>query len=91
VSVLVDIPGCEEDDIRIRAENGTLTVLATRREEADEEATIYLQERPHKFERTVDLPAEADIEGASAEYETGVCTIELPKTEGQKRREIGFQ
>ena len=91
VTVLVDLPGCEEDDIRIRAENDQLTFLAERRHDVPADAAARQRERPTSFQRTVPIPTEADVEGADAEYDAGVCTVQFPKSARQRQREIGFQ
>lgn len=91
VTVLVDLPGCAEEDIRVRAENDQLTVVAERRDDLGAGATPLQRERPTSFQRTVAIPTGADVEGASARYDAGVCTVTFPKTERRQRREIGFQ
>lgn len=91
VTVLVDLPGCAEDDIHIRAENDQLSFVAERRDSVDEAATAVQRERPMAFQRSVAIPTDADVEGASAQYDAGVCTVRFPKTDRRRQREIGFQ
>lgn len=91
VVVLADLPGCEEDDIRIRAENDQLTFLAERRDDIADEATVIQQERPLTFQRVVAIPTDADVEGANAQYDAGVCVVTFPKSDRRRQREIGFQ
>ncbi len=91
VTVLVDLPGCAEEDIRIRAENDQLTFLGERRDDAVADATAHQRERPTSFRRTIPIPPDADVEGANAEYDAGVCTVTFPKSDRRRQREIGFQ
>lgn len=91
VTVLVDLPGCDEEDIRIRAENDQLSFVAKRQDDVEEAATALQRERPGTFRRTVAIPTDADVEGANARYDAGVCTVTFPKTDRRRQREIGFQ
>lgn len=93
--VYVDAPGYEKENIDIHADANTLAVSADRSsnpsfdEEEGERGLVV--ERPLKLERTIPLPVHIDPEEADASYDEGVCEITIPKEEGEKRREIGFQ
>lgn len=93
--VYVDAPGFEKDDINIHADANTLAVSADRSSnpsfDEDEGERGLVIERPMKLERTIPLPVHIDPEEASASYDDGVCKITIPKEEGEKRSEIGFQ
>lgn len=91
VTVIVDLPGCEEEDIRIRAENDQLSFVAERHDDVAEGATPLQRERVATFRRAVAIPTDADVEGANARYDAGVCTVTFPKTDRRRQREIGFQ
>lgn len=93
--VYVDTPGYEKDDINIHADANTLAVSADRSSkpsfDEDEGERGLVIERPMKLERTIPLPVHIDADEASASYDDGVCKITIPKEEGEKRSEIGFQ
>lgn len=91
VTVFVDLPGCEEDDITIQADDDALLLTAERLVEYDDESALFQRERPSRIRRAIQLPPGVDIERASATYENGVAKIVLPRSEDGQKREIGFQ
>lgn len=89
VLVIADVPGFEEEDITIQADESSLSLVAERSEDVDGEYQVIQSERPTRLERVVPLPPNGDIDGASATHDNGVCTVTIPKA-GTDRREIGF-
>lgn len=87
----VDLPGYDEENIRIQADGQNLMISAERRDEERGEGRTFAQERPQKLQRTIQLPARANVNEADATYENGVCKISLPKMEDEKQHEIAFQ
>lgn len=82
--VTVDLPGFEKTDVDIELREDTLTISAEHDEETKQEldSRYVRRERRHSsVSRTVTLPEPLDEETASATYEHGVLTIELPKTQ----------
>ena len=89
--VSCDLPGCKEEQIDVRLEDGVLTLVAERPEAATEGAAgvHHLAERRYgRFERTFKLPANVDGEKVSARYQDGVLWVTLPKREDAKPRKI---
>ena len=90
--IKVDLPGVKKEAINIKIENGkTLRIQGTRDEtietKEDTTQTHYQRvERLHgKFERVIELPAQARETGTEAKYENGVLTVRIPKaTEAKK-------
>jgi len=91
IVLLVDLPGYEEEDITIQGDGQSLSVSAERREEEREDGQQFAHERPRKLQRTIRLPARANVNEADATHENGVCRITLPKMEEEKQHEIAFQ
>jgi HSP20 family molecular chaperone IbpA len=77
--VLINAPGCDEEDIDLRFVRGSLKVNAERTE-THEGFVPVREERPDRIAETVPVPAEVDVDGAEATYENGVLHIRLPKT-----------
>jgi len=76
VRVIMELPGVEKDDIRVRLleDNRTLVVEA--------------QGKYRKYRKTVKLPGEVNPDTAKASYKNGVLTIELEKREKQRRGKV---
>lgn len=82
--VTADLPGFDKDDIDVQVHERTLRIDATHEEETEEEAEdednyIRRERSKRSLSRSVTLPEDVDEEGASASFENGVLTIELPK------------
>lgn len=78
--VLINAPGCDEDEIDLRFVKGNLKVNAER-DEVYEGYVSVREERPARISETVPVPADVDIDGAEATYENGVLHVRLPKAE----------
>ena len=80
-TVLIDLPGVDEDDISIEANEGTLCVSVSREFDHDaEDAEEYTaMHRPYgTFACTVSLPTNADGDGMTAKYKRGVLKVRIP-------------
>jgi HSP20 family protein len=88
-----DVPDVEMKDIDVHMENGTLTIRGERKlEAAKENGGWHRLERSHgAFERVFAVPETVDPEGVKADYKNGVLTINLPKKEIAKPRQIKVQ
>ncbi len=85
-----DLPEVNQKNIDIQIENSTLTIQGERKPD-----TTIKQENYHRieraygrFNRSFTLPNLVDQEKVKAEYKDGVLTIELPKREERKPKQI---
>ncbi len=78
-----DLPAVDQKDIDVRVDDGTLTLRAERKLEADESKDKYRRiERSYgSFVRRFSLPETIDVEGIDAKYKDGVLRMTLPKVE----------
>ena len=76
--VLINAPGCDEDEIDLRFVKGSLKVNAER-SETHEGYVPVREERPGRISETVPVPDDVDVDGAEATYENGVLHVTLPK------------
>lgn len=78
-----DLPGYEKSDISLSIANRTLTIEAKREisEEREEGEYLRRERRQQSARRTLHLPEAVDEENATASYNNGVLTIELPKVD----------
>ncbi len=92
IRVIVEMPGVNPDAIQVDIENNLLTVSGEKQEdrtEGDEQRTWHLTQRRYgQFSRAFVLPRDVDAEGIRADFENGILTIGIPKSERARRRRI---
>ena len=82
ITVYIDLPGIDEDELTIGCENGTLLVLGERdfdhdNEDAEEYSVI---DRPYgRFRYRVAVEGALDTLNITAKYKRGVLKIRIPK------------
>jgi len=83
LSVLVELPGVDPDDVRISIEGRVLAIAGERRRPvAGGRLSYYRLEIEYgPFERRLALPDDVDVAGTRASYERGVLTIVVPISE----------
>jgi HSP20 family protein len=89
--VKAELPGVEKDDISVDLQNGMLTIKAERRCENEEKdgRTFYRREMVYgSFTRSFSLPPDVVAENVKAEHTNGVLTVEVPKPEARKPKQI---
>jgi HSP20 family protein len=84
------IPGISPDDLEITFSDNTLTIKGeVKVEKETKEAQYHLRERRYgRFSRSISLPNTIKADGIVANYEAGVLTLHLPKTEAVKPKRI---
>jgi len=90
IIVKAEIAGMKKDDIHDSLKNDVLTIEGEKTANRDEEQdNLHISERRYgKFIRSFKLPAQVDRKKIEASYKDGVLTLELPKTEEAKPKEI---
>lgn len=93
ITILTDLPGVNKDDIKIDITEDTLTIDAKFQEEIEEgkeEGMMYhKKERSYgEAKRTIVLPANIKIDGATAKFDNGVLAVVLPKLEKKEVFEV---
>ncbi len=88
--VKADLPGVEAKDLDIRVENNILTIRGERRFEKKVNEDNYLRvERAYgSFSRSFSLANTVNPEGIKADYQNGVLTLNVPKREEAKPKQI---
>jgi HSP20 family protein len=89
IIVRADLPGFNKEEIRIKATEDTLEIVAEKKKEKVEKGkTFYRQERMMgSASRLIRLPERVKPEEAKAKFENGVLEIILPKAEVKKPKE----
>jgi HSP20 family protein len=88
--VKAELPGMKREEIDVSLHEGSLSVSGERKsEQKHEDAEVYRAERFFgRFQRTVTLPTTVAAEKVKAQYQDGILTITLPKTEEAKPKHI---
>ncbi len=86
----VSLPGVDKDNIRINIKNQILSISGQKSSPAKVEPKNYHRRERiiGNFIRAVELPMEVEVNKVSADYENGILSITLPKTEGAKPKII---
>src|SRR5437762_6303197 len=90
ITLKLEVPGIDENDIDVRIDNNTLTVHGERKIEKDEKEENFRRvERQYgSFTRTFTLPNSVDPGQVSAHYDKGVLNNNLAKKAEAKPKQI---
>jgi HSP20 family protein len=90
ITIKAELPGMKLEDIDVSVHGNTLAISGERKhEEEHKERENYRAERYFgRFQRSVTLPAAVDAEKVRATYKHGILTIECPKSEEAKPKQI---
>ncbi|EEF57448.1 Hsp20/alpha crystallin family protein [Pedosphaera parvula] len=93
ITVNAELPGMKKEDINVSLEGRALTISGERKEEQEhKEGDNYRAERFFgRFQRSITLPSAVNAEKINANYKDGVLTIELPKSEEAKAKQINVK
>ena len=88
-----ELPGLRPEDIAVSCEQRTLTIRGERKAEQETEGGGYhRRERASgKFSRSIRLPNDLDLSSAQASFKHGVLTLQIPRAEAAKPRQITVQ
>ena len=90
ITLKVEVPGINDNDIDVRIENNTLTVHGERTVEKDEKEENFrrIERQYGSFTRSFTLPNTVDLGHVSAHYDKGVLKINLTKKAEAKPKQI---
>jgi HSP20 family protein len=88
--VNAELPGFKREDLDVSVHENTLNISGERKaDEESKEGGFYRSERFYgRFHRSIPLPFTVDTGKIEAHYQNGVLTINLPKSEQAKARQI---
>jgi HSP20 family protein len=88
--VKASLPGVKPEDVQITVHGDTLTIHGESKfEEEKKGERWHLRERRFgSFQRSISLPTAVNSDKAQAQFEHGVLSLTLPKSEGAKPRQI---
>lgn len=90
ITLKLEIPGVNQEDVDVRLENNTLTIRGERKFEKEEKEENFhrIERRYGSFARSFALPNTVDTENVHASYDNGVLKIELSKGAEAKPKQI---
>jgi len=90
--VKAEIPGMNKDEIKINYEDDMLTLSGERNQEKEEKNKNFhrIERRYGKFQRSFCLPNHIKADAIKANYKNGVLTVNIPKSEDAKPKEIAI-
>lgn len=89
VTVTAELPGIKENDIDLKiSSDGYLSLCGEKRnsKEVSEKDAYFSEISYGMFKRTIPLPWDLDYESAAADYNNGVLTVSIPKTQVEKQK-----
>lgn len=88
--VKAELPGLEAKDVELILTDDVLTIRGEKKEEKEEkdEHRYFMERYCGEFERRIKLPTLVNTNKIDATFDKGVLTINLPKSEEAKKKEI---
>jgi len=88
--VKAELPGLDAKDVELTLTEDILTIRGEKREEKEEkdEHRFFVESYYGAFERKLKLPTPVKTEKIDATFEKGILTINLPKSEEARKKEI---
>lgn len=89
VVVSAEMPGVAEKDMDVQiSSDGYLTISGEKRQQNEDnsEGSYFSEMYYGKVSRTIPLPWDLNFDQANAEYNDGVLTVSIPKTQIEKQK-----
>lgn len=86
----VELPEVRREDVKVTVEGGTLTIAGERKAEKEEKGRRFHRIERHygRFERSFNIPEDAEPDKVTAEFKDGVLRVHLPKSEQARPKQI---
>lgn len=86
----LDLPGVKKEDVKISVDKNVLTIQGERKAETvkDSDGYHYTERVSGSFRRSFNLSTLVKSDAIEAHYDNGVLTLNLPKVEEAKPRQI---
>jgi HSP20 family protein len=88
--IRAELPGVTSDDIEMQATAKNVSISGERKIEDENEGVRYhrREREAGKFSRIIGMPTEIDPDRIDAKMQDGILTIQVPKAEAIKPRQI---
>jgi HSP20 family molecular chaperone IbpA len=80
--VMLDMPGLSESSVDVTLDNQTLKISGESTEETENSQgnVLHRERRSGQFQRSIPLDSPVDVDGMTTDYDNGVLTVHIPKT-----------
>jgi HSP20 family protein len=87
-----DLPGVDENDVKVELEDNVLTISGERRHEQEVRNGGYyrIERASGGFGRTLTLPEGVDADGVQASFDKGVLEVRIPRPAERKPRRVAI-
>lgn len=91
--VSVELPGVKKEDVTVELQDDVLTIRGEKKSEREEkkDRSHWVERTYGSFSRSFTLPPTAVGEELKASFKDGVLTVEIPKKEQAKPRQISIK
>ncbi len=90
VVVKASLPGMKSEDVDISVTGDVITLKGEHKEEHEVNEDNYFRKemRYGSFTRSLPIPVAVNVDKAEAEFQDGVLTVKMPKTEESKPKAV---
>jgi HSP20 family protein len=90
IEVAIELPGLKPEDVKVELHDRALWISGEKKEEKEEHGKTFhrMERRSGSFRRVFNLPVEVKDANVDANFDDGVLTITLPKTENAVPKKI---
>ncbi len=87
VRICAELPGVKEDDVDVTLDGDVLTIRGEKKfQRTDDKENYHFMERSYgSFQRSLRIPYQVNPDEVKADFENGVLTVRLPKSQPQDR------
>lgn len=88
--VRAELPGIKADEIEVQVTGRNLTISGERKIQSEGENVKYhrREREAGRFSRVIGLPGEIEESGVDAKFVNGMLTVEIPKSEAARPKQI---
>ena len=95
IHIKAEMPGIDEEDLKVTIENNVLTLSGEKKEERKEEDKDkryhFSERRFGSFSRTITLPEGIKYDKINAKFKKGLLSINIPKDESKQPKKINIE
>ena len=92
-TVTVELPGVKKDEVTVELQDDVLTIRGEKKSEREEKKgkSHWIERSYGSFSRSFTLPPSAQADQMKADFKDGVLSVEIPKREQAKTRQIAIK